>query len=1133
MTRRTTIADLTAIVVPEQPALSPDGTTVAYVRRSVDGDGDRTVRALWAVDAEEGAPRQLTRGSADSAPAWRPDGSALAFLRADGGAAQLHLLPTAGGEAERLTTLPLGAGPAVWSPDGSRIAFTAPVDLHASAGDDDAARQRRATAPTVTARLDYQADGAGMLRTIRQHVHVIDLAAGKTRQVTEGDWHAGTPAWSPDGTTLVFAAATAADSDLTPAAPLYTVDTTDPHARPRQLGPDTLVAAGACYTADGAAVIACANPDGPTGHIRLLRITVADGSVTDLTADLDRNVMPGGPGYPGALPQLHAEGDRVALCIRDQGCTYLVDMPSHGGEVRRLVAGDGELVSGMSVAGNRAAVVLGTASSYGEIAVIDLADGSRSVRTDLGAPLADAELFARTPRQFTLADGTEIHGWLITDPAVVGPRPLLLDIHGGPHNAWNGAADEAHLYHQQLAADGWAVLLVNPRGSDGYGEEFYNAVVAGWGTSDARDFLEPVEQLVAEGVADPERLAVTGYSYGGYMTCYLTSRDGRFAAAVPGGVVADLTSMVGTSDAGHFLSQYELGGQPWIGGSEIAEAFAAMSPLSRVDQVRTPTLVVHGEADMRCPVGQAQQWFTALRERDVPTELALYPGGSHLFILQGKPSHRLDWNTRVVEWVQRYAGIPRTTAGAAVAPARLDRGHWQRRLETLAERHQVPGAALGIFRLAADPSGTAGGDDEIHAATGVLNKDTGVAATTDSLFQIGSMSKVWTTTVVMQLVDEGLLDLDAPLTAVLPELALADPEAQRSVTMRRLLTHTSGIDGDIFDDTGRGDDCLEKYTALLADAAQNHPIGATWSYCNAGFSLAGRVIEKLTGLTWDAAMREKLYGPLGLDHAVTLPEDALLYSTAVGHVEDGDGGWKRAPIAMLPRSLGPAGLITASVGDVLRFARMHLTGGLASDGTRVLSAASTDAMAAHQVDLPDKHSLGDSWGLGWIRFDWAGHRLIGHDGNTIGQSAFLRLLPEAGLAVTLLTNGGHGRDLYEDLYREIFAELADVEMAHPLTPPAEAVTADITPHLGTYERAGSRLEVVAGTDGPVLRSTVTGPLAALLDDATEELPMIPLQDDLYLVRAPGAQTYAPVTFYALPSGERYLHFGVRATPKKD
>src|SRR6201986_1130833 len=229
----------------------------------------------------------------------------------------------------------------------------------------------------------------------------------------------------------------------------------------------------------------------------------------------------------------------------------------------------------------------------------------------------------------------------------------------------------------------------------------------------------------------------------------------------------------------------------------------------------------------------------------------------------------------------------------------------------------------------------------------------------------------------MQLVDEGKLDLDAPVAEVLPELRLADAEVAKTFPMRHLLTHTSGIDGDVFTDTGRGDDCVEKYVALLSEQKQNHPLGVTWSYCNAGFVLAGRVIEKLTGLTWDAALKQKIYAPLGLKHTVTLAEEALLFPTAAGQVDVTD-----APVLTSvwqpPRSLGPAGLICSTPADVLAFARMHLAGGLAADGTRVLSAASTAAMTEFQADVPDKYILGDSWGIGWIRFGWGGRRVLGH-----------------------------------------------------------------------------------------------------------------------------------------------------------
>ncbi|HEY0496985.1 MAG TPA: serine hydrolase domain-containing protein, partial [Kutzneria sp.] len=441
----------------------------------------------------------------------------------------------------------------------------------------------------------------------------------------------------------------------------------------------------------------------------------------------------------------------------------------------------------------------------------------------------------------------------------------------------------------------------------------------------------------------------------------------------------------------------------------------------------------------------------------------------------------------------------------------------------LAVKHHVPGAALGILR----------GDDLVSVSAGVLNKATGVPVTDDSVFQIGSITKTWTATLAMQLVDEGLLDLDAPVVDVLPQLRLSDSDTNKRVTLRHLLTHTSGVDGDVFTDTGRGDDCVANYVDRLDEAAQVHPLGATFSYCNSGFVLAGRMIEELTGQTWDAALRERLIDPLGLTHTVTLPEESILLSAAIGH--EAPAGQEPEPVStfLLPRSVGPAGLITASTADVLAFAKLHLNRGRTPGGDRLLSEASVAVMTERHADVPNKYVFGDSWGLGWTRFDWDGHLVIGHDGGTRGQMAFLRIVPELDLAVTLLTNGGNAMDLYQELFRELFAELAGISLPPAVEPPAQPVEVDATAYLGTYERAGSRIEIFAGDHGLRVRSTVTGSMTDIVPDPVTEHDLIPVTDTLFVARGEGKQWWTPVVFFSLPTGEPYVQVSVRTYPKVD
>lgn len=658
-TRRLDVEDLHCVVIPEQPALSPDGTRVVHVARRADRESDANHRALWIASTDGSEARQLTAGPDDSTPAWSPDGTRLAFLRHTDDMAQVWLLTIDDENPSPLTSLEHGAGPPVWSPDGQRLAFTAGVDRAAGTGNVAADRHR----PLVTDRLDYLSDGEGLRGTVRRQIHVLDLArSGDTgaerpavpRQLTDGDQDASTPCWSPGGNQLAFSAAIGADSDLSGESSVHVLSI-ETGASARQVGPGSGQLQVKCW-AGPAALLCTGRTDTQPGHTSLWHVALDTGRLTDLASTLDRNVMPGSSSaYPGGSPHVVDGGRTVVFCVRDEGCTHLYSVPLVGGRPRPVISGAGRTVHGLSAVthdagASRAAVILSTPTSFGEVVIIDLADAEERVCTAHGAALSGVALLEHVERRFTLSDGATVHGWLLRDPSTVGPSPLLLDIHGGPQNAWSATADPVHLYHQVLASRGWAVLLLNPRGSDGYGEEHYTAGLGAWGEADQRDFTEPLDQLVTEGIADPDRLAVTGYSYGGFMTCYLTSRDSRFAVAVAGGPVTDLISMCGTSDEAHYIADSQMRGRWWAD----PERFWELSPLRKVGRVTTPTLLLQGSDDLRCPRGQAQQWFTALRERAVPARMVLYPGASHGFVFSGRPSHRVDFNHRTIDWLEQY-----------------------------------------------------------------------------------------------------------------------------------------------------------------------------------------------------------------------------------------------------------------------------------------------------------------------------------------------------------------------------------------------------------------------------------------------------------------------------------------------
>jgi CubicO group peptidase (beta-lactamase class C family) len=443
------------------------------------------------------------------------------------------------------------------------------------------------------------------------------------------------------------------------------------------------------------------------------------------------------------------------------------------------------------------------------------------------------------------------------------------------------------------------------------------------------------------------------------------------------------------------------------------------------------------------------------------------------------------------------------------------------KLPALLAEHKVPGAAIGVYA-----------DGEVFDfASGVLSHATGVEATPDSLFQVGSITKTWTATLVMQLADEGLLDLDAAVVTYLPDFDLADSDAAKAMTVRQLLCHKAGFEGDIFTDTGNNDDCVEKYVATLRTDPQLFPPDEMFSYNNAGYCVLGRIIEVLRGKPFDQALREHLFAPLGLTHAATDANSAILFRAAVGHLpnpQDPDGQPVPAPMWSLVKSNAPAGAMLAMrPRDLLAFAAMHLNGGKAADGTQVLSEASATVMRDKQVTVPPLGLMGTHWGLGFELFDFPTGFVFGHDGGTVGQSAFLRIVPGKNVAIALLTNGGNPIAVYFEVYRHLLKVLADVDLPDNPVPPPNPERIDAAKYLGTYANSMGKTEIAQDDDGRIwMTETPLGELAELIGEV-EKTELVHLENDTLIAATPKYGIYLPQVFMGDDGSGRslYIHSG--------
>jgi dipeptidyl aminopeptidase/acylaminoacyl peptidase len=651
--------DIEALVSVGRPALSSDGAFAVYATSRPDIAADRAVGQLWRVDLPGGTPRRITRGVADRAPRLAPDDSAIAFLRADaGGRTQVFVVPAAGGEPVQVTDQVGGVTDVSWSPDGTRLAFTARVVEPGRYGT-VAGRDASAEPPRRITGIRWQANGHGYLDR-PAHLFVVGAPAADSEpfyepapdvvtpekrvvasvplQLTDGATSWSGVAWTRDGRELVSLPDVVEDrvADLRVRVVAVTVDG---GVQREMLGTSANLAIDEVAVAPDGAIFVRGNDVGDSGVDFVAPGTAvwllgSDGprALTDPeTIDL---------GEVGS--HLSFVGEDVLVQDRTRGRMRLLRV-TRGGEVAEVLGGDVE-VSGHASAAGRIVVAVATPESSGELLLLD--DGTWRALTDLGTAARGRGIVISEEREIAGRDGYPVHGWVAV-PEGEGPFPVIVQIHGGPYASYG-----VHLFDetQVLVDAGYAVVYSNPRGSAGYGRAHGRAIRQAMGTLDYFDVIDFFDGVVgSDPRLDGERVGIQGGSYGGYLTAWIIAHDHRFAGAIVERGFLDPAAFPGTSDIGSFFGQEYVGTDP--------ARIAAQSPMAVVDDVRTPTLVLHSELDYRCPLEQATRYYAALKHNGVDAEMLVFPGEDHELTRAGRPRHRVQRFEAIRDWWARHLPV--------------------------------------------------------------------------------------------------------------------------------------------------------------------------------------------------------------------------------------------------------------------------------------------------------------------------------------------------------------------------------------------------------------------------------------------------------------------------------------------
>ncbi|TDL64298.1 S9 family peptidase [Paenibacillus amylolyticus] len=664
--RGITAEDLYQITWVNDPTPSPQGGQLVYVSRKTNEARDGYCSHLRLLHLGSQKDRPFTSGEKDHSPAWSPDGSQLAFQREVEGKSQVWIIAADGGEAQQISRLKHGVSSFLWSPDGHTLLVKSSVDMSGEEElqpTDSKDNDHKLPQEHIVDRLRMKSDAGGLWDGRRSHLFTISLIDAEAIPVTTGHYDVGDYAWSPDGISIAWIAQMPEEGEdhndytLTNHVYLANADGSDV----QQLTPEGYTFSRLAFAPDGQsiALLASDRSYGNATLVKLYTLKVSGGELVCLSTDWDVQLNHSIVGdmrsnLTTTGPVFSRDGSSIFCLATIHGSVRIAKFARDGSSADYILPDEREIYQFAELDNGRIVAAVADTQNPGDLYMYEQPEdpGVEPIQLTRSNPQLEDEIHLSTPETFWFnsSDGLRLQGWIMKPRGMVdGVKiPTILEIHGGPHMMYGFTF--MHEF-QILAAQGYAVVYINPRGGLGYGQQFVDACRGDYGGGDYRDLMESVDYALSQyEFIDESRLGVTGGSYGGFMTNWIVGHTDRFKAAVTQRSISNWLSFYGVSDIGYFFTEDQIGGNAW----DDTEKLWKHSPLAYVGNVSTPLLILHGEQDLRCPIEQAEQLYIALKRRKQTTRLVRFPGANHELSRGGHPHLRVRRLEHIAGWFNEY-----------------------------------------------------------------------------------------------------------------------------------------------------------------------------------------------------------------------------------------------------------------------------------------------------------------------------------------------------------------------------------------------------------------------------------------------------------------------------------------------